>query len=94
MRIKWTPAADRDLDLIEQHISRDNPRVAVETVLEIVRHADLLPAHPGLGRPGRIEGTRELVISGLPYVIAYIHESDCVIILRVLHAAMKWPSRF
>jgi plasmid stabilization system protein ParE len=44
-----------------------------------------------MGWPGRIAGTRELVVVGLPYVIPYIHQHHRVIVLRVLHDAMKWP---
>jgi len=94
VQLKWTLAASRDLDSVEQHIHRANPGAAIETVLEIVRDVGMLAEHPGLGRPGRVEGTRELVIAGLPYVIAYFHRGDTVTVLRILHGAMKWPERF
>jgi len=54
----------------------------------------MLAEHPGLGRPGRVEDTRELVVTGLPYVVPNVHERDAVTVLRVLHGAMKWPERF
>lgn len=94
MRLKWTRAASQDLESVERYISRDNPDAAIDTVLEIIRRAEVLAEHPGMGRPGRVEGTRELVLSGLPYVVPYIHQGDTVIILRVLHGAMKWPESF
>jgi toxin ParE1/3/4 len=94
VRLKWTRAAERDLALIEQYISRDNPGAAIDTVLEIIRHINVLAGHPGIGRPGRVEGTRELAIAGLPYVVLYVIEENGVIVLRVLHGAMKWPERF
>jgi toxin ParE1/3/4 len=94
VRLKWTRAANRDLDLVEQFISRDNRGAAIETVLEIIRHVGMLSEHPGIGRPGRVASTRELVIAGMPYVVAYLHQGDTVTILRVLHGAMKWPKRF
>ena len=91
MRLEWTHAASRDLDLIEEYIGRDNPTAAVNTVRRIIRRIGQLARHPGLGRPGRIEGTRELVTIGLPYVVPYVQEGDTVIVLRVLHGKMKWP---
>ena len=94
MRLKWTRAASRDLDRVEEYVSRDNPRAAIETVLEIIRHVGMLADHPGMGRPGRVDRTRELTIAGLPYVVAYLHRGDTVTVLRVLHGAMKWPKRF
>ena len=47
--------------------------------------------HPNLGRAGRVRGTRELVISGSPFVVIYRVRFDQVQILRVLHHARKWP---
>jgi toxin ParE1/3/4 len=94
VQLKWTLAASRDLDLVEQYIRRSNPSAAIETVLEILRRVGMLAEHPGIGRPGRVEGTRELIIAGLPYVVAYLHRGDTVTVLRVLHGAMKWPQRF
>jgi len=94
VRLKWTRAASLDLDRVEDYISRDNSRAAIETVLEIIRHVGTLADHPGMGRPGRVEGTRELTIAGLPYVVAYLHRADTITVLRVLHGAMKWPKRF
>jgi toxin ParE1/3/4 len=94
VRLEWTRAASHDLDLVERYISRDNSSAAIETVFEIIRLVEMLAHHPGLGRPGRVEGTRELVIAGLPYVVAYLHRDETVTVLRVLHGAMKWPKRF
>jgi toxin ParE1/3/4 len=94
VRLKWTRAASQDLESVERYISRDNPDAAIDTVLEIIRRVEVLAGHPGMGRPGRVEGTRELVLGGLPYVVPYIHQGDAVIILRVLHGAMKWPESF
>jgi toxin ParE1/3/4 len=94
VRLEWTRAASRDLDSVDQHISRDNSRAALETVHEIIRLVGMLTEHPGVGRPGRVEGTREMVIAGLPYVVAYLNHGDTVTVLRVLHGAMKWPQRF
>ena len=93
MRLQWSGAATRDLEAVENYISRDNPSAAIDTVLKIIAHLAVLAEHPGMGRPGRVEGTRELVITGLPYVVPYIHHDDRVVVLRVLHGAMKWPQR-
>jgi toxin ParE1/3/4 len=94
VRVKWTRAASHDPNFVADYRGRDNPGAAVETVLKIVRQVGMLAEHPGMGRPGRIEDTRELVVTGLPYVVPYIHERDMVTVLRVLHGAMKWPRRF
>jgi len=89
VRLKWTRAASQDLKWVKRYISRDNPDVAIDTVLEIIQRVEILAEHPGMGRPGRVAGTRELVLGSLPYVLPYVHQSDTIIILRVLHEAMK-----
>lgn len=53
----------------------------------------MLADQPGMGRPGRVVGTRELLIPGLPYILPYIEKDGAVIILRVIHTSMKWPER-
>jgi toxin ParE1/3/4 len=94
VRLDWARDAVSDLDSIEEYIGRDNLEAAFRTLAEIIRQLEKLAEHPGIGRPGRVEGTRELVIAGLPYVVAYLHRGDTVSILRILHGAMKWPKRF
>ena len=92
MRIVWTKVADSDLDAIEDYISGDDPVAAVRTVLKIAQSVgDLLAEHPGLGRPGRVADTRELVVPGTPFVVAYRVRAAEVQILRVLHGARRWP---
>jgi toxin ParE1/3/4 len=53
-----------------------------------------LSSHPELGRPGRVPQTRELIVSGTPYIVPYRIKEDVVEILTVLHAARRWPDRF
>lgn len=60
----------------------------------IVEHAGLLKRFPNMGRRGRVRGTRELVISNSPYVVAYIASETEVKILRVIHGRRYWPKRF
>lgn len=94
MRLRWTRLAERDLDEIADYIEADNPAAAVRVVLEIIDQVEtLLPEHPAIGRPGRVPGTRELVIRGLPYIVPYRVRDNDLELLRVLHTARRWPSR-
>lgn len=94
MRLRWTRRADRDLDEIAAYIGQDNPAAAARVILELIDQAEtLLPNHPAIGRPGRVLGTRELVIGSLPYIIAYRARDPDIDILRVLHASRRWPGR-
>jgi toxin ParE1/3/4 len=91
VRVKWLRAALADLDAQFEQIAKDNPPAAFRTVLRIRRTVDLLESHTAIGRSGRVSGTRELVISGTPYIVPYRVRAGEIEVLRVFHAARKWP---
>lgn len=93
MQIFWTQPAKRDLEHIENHISKDNPIAAVAVVLEIMTTVEtLLSEHTYIGKAGRVPGTRELVVAEyLSYILIYRVKDNRLEILRVLHAARHWP---
>jgi toxin ParE1/3/4 len=75
-------------------VALDNPAAAARLVETIARTVELLAQHPGLGRPGRVEGTRELVVADTPYLLPYRVRNNVVEILRVFHGARKSPQKF
>lgn len=92
MRLRWTRLADGDLNNIAAYIGQDSPAAAARVILELIDQTEaLLTRHAALGRPGRVIGTRELVIGGLPYIIPYRVRDDDIEILRVLHTSRRWP---
>ena len=93
MQIRWTEKADRNLDDVEAYIAQDNPEAALRKVLKVIRAVEQLLESPGLGRPGRVPGTRELVVGGTPFLVPYRARGEVIEILAVLHGAMKWPKR-
>ena len=92
MDVVWSRAARRDFDAIWTGIEGKSPARASKIGRLILSAAAKLEAMPRLGRPGRVEGTRELVIARTPYVIVYAVELTQVSIVRVLHGAMRWPA--
>lgn len=94
MKIKWVRLALTDLDEAAAFISQDNPQAAKRIVRRIRNVARLLSDQPDAGRPGRVHGTRELVIAGTPFILPYRVVRNSVQILRVLHGARKWPEQF
>ena len=72
------------------YISDDNPDAAQRLKDEIEAKASQLPDRPKLYRPGRVAGTREMLVRP-NYIVVYAEEDDTVVILRVLHAAQQWP---
>lgn len=89
--LRWTPEAIRDREAIYDFIEADNPVAALMLDELLEQHAGRLIDHPGLGRPGRVAGTRELVAHP-NYLLIYDVKNDLVRMLRVLHAARQWPT--
>ena len=91
MHLEWSVFSLADRTAIFDYIEADNPRAAIAIDDRIETRVVGLAQFPEMGRPGRIEGTRELVIPGTPYIAAYSIVGDTVRILRVLHGAQQWP---
>ena len=94
MRVRWLRKALRNLDDEATFISAEDlagARLVVERVLEAVAS---LADQPGLGRPGRVPGTRELVVLKTRYIVPYRVRSDTVEVLRVFHTSRRLPQRW
>lgn len=91
MRLEWSIFAMADREAIFDHIETESPRAAVVVDERISVQSQTLIQFPHSGRPGRVDGTRELVIGQTPFVIAYRVTDGVVQILRVLHGAQEWP---
>jgi addiction module RelE/StbE family toxin len=90
VRVRWLKPALKNLDDEAEYIARDNPQAAGRIVERIATSVDRLATHPASGRPGRVPVTRELVISGTPYIVPYRVRDKTVEVLRLFHAARKW----
>lgn len=91
MRIKWLRKALRGLDDEIEYLTFEDPSAARELYREVRAQTDMLARFPALGRPGRVYGTRELVLSRFPYVIPYSVKNGYVVILRVFHTSRRLP---
>jgi len=94
MKLIWSPTAIGDLKSIREYISKDNPSAAARVAKRIRNAATRLENFPQSGRPGRVPGTRELVIPGTSYIAAYTIQNDEVLIAAVLHGRQRWPESF
>jgi toxin ParE1/3/4 len=79
---------------VRSYIAKDNPAAARRIALRIVEAVEQLPDNPHVGRPGRVPGTRELVIVRTPYIVPYRVHRNALEILRVYHGARRWPDSF
>jgi toxin ParE1/3/4 len=94
MRVRWTTPAREQFVGAYEYIAEENGAAAARTADQIWESTQLLAHHPMAGRAGRVAGTRELVITGTPFLVAYRIEKNEVRILAVLHAAREWPEEF
>ncbi len=94
MQVKWLRRALQNLDAEAAHIATDSPKIAGEFVTHIANNVAMLVQHPQIGRPGRVSGTRELVVTRFSYIIPYRVREGKIEILRVFHTARKWPDKF
>lgn len=91
MQVRWTESATKDLRGITRYIRKDSPAAARAVAKATVDAADSLSRFPLKGREGRIDNTRELVVSGLPYLIVYQVTATAIQILHIYHGARNWP---
>lgn len=94
MRVRWTRKALKNLVDEAEFISRDNPQAAKKTAIRIQKVIEHLEKNPSLGRPGRVAGTRELIVPGTPYIIPYRVNKKNIEILRLFHTSRKLPEEF
>ena len=90
-RIRWAPAAADDLQGIHDYLREHHPSLTQSTIRKLYDAARSLKHFPNRGRIGRQEGTRELVMAPLPYIIVYGIEPQMVHIFRVIHTSQDWP---
>jgi len=91
MSIVWTRRAALNLHEACDFIRRENPAAAARIGLRIESAVSHLERFPESGHTGRVPGTREVMVPGLPYFIVYRVIGGDVQILRLLHAKQKWP---
>jgi toxin ParE1/3/4 len=92
MRVIWRRRAIADLASLREYIADHDPVAAARTSQRLRSAARQLATMPRIGRAGRVAETRELVVPGTPYLIAYRIRSGAIEILRVLHGARRWPT--
>ena len=91
MELRWTEEAAADLEHITDYLFQNAPERAAELVRGIYNAPAALLRFPYRGRAGKKEGTRELVLSSLPYIVVYQVTGEVIHIVRILHGAQKWP---
>jgi toxin ParE1/3/4 len=92
--IRWLRRATASFEREIDYIAARNPEAAKRVARRIDDAVQMLADFPRAGRPGRIPGIRELVITGTPYIVPYRLRADIVVVLRVFHSMRRWPEAF
>lgn len=92
MRIEWARPAIQDLQDAAAFIANDSPAAAARMASRVREAVESLADQPNLGRPGRLLNTRELVVTGAPFLVVYRVHLGALQVLRVLHHARRWPA--
>lgn len=90
-KLEWTTPALNDLLAAGEYIAQEKPKAARRMAGRVKEAVEYLRDHPNMGRPGRLADTKELVVSGTPFVAVYWIRKGGVQILRLLHHAQRWP---
>ena len=91
MQLRWTEEAADDLERIADYLLLHAPDRAQDLIGRVYDAPTALLTFPNRGRPGKKEGTRELVLAPLPYIVVYTVRGNVVFVVRILHGAQKWP---
>jgi toxin ParE1/3/4 len=91
MRIRWTPAAAADLQHISDYLKDHHPHYRQPTIRKLYEAIHSLKELPQRGRPGREEGTREILFPPLPYVAVYRVKKQSIEVVRIYHRAQDRP---
>ncbi|MBC7842029.1 MAG: type II toxin-antitoxin system RelE/ParE family toxin [Gemmatimonadaceae bacterium] len=94
MRVRWLHNALRNLDEEASFIATDDPAAARLVVQRVLDATALLAEQPGMGRHGRVSGTRELTVAETRYLVPYRVRGETVEILRVSHTSRRLPDRW
>lgn len=93
-KVFYTPRAANNIKDLQDYIAAHNPTAAFQIVTIIRQRISNLIEYPRTGRPGRVSGTRELIISHTPYIVSYRVNESRIEVLAVLHGARRWPDKF
>jgi toxin ParE1/3/4 len=93
MKVVWSRRAIRHLVHLREYIEQDSEQNAALVATKILKAIELLRTQPEMGRPGRVLGTRELVVPDTPYVIPYRVRQGRLELIAVFHGRQKWPAK-
>jgi addiction module RelE/StbE family toxin len=93
MNIVWSRRAIRHLAALRRFIANDSEQNAALVAERILSSVEVLARQPQMGRPGRLAGTRELVVPKTPYIIPYRVRGERLELIAVFHGRREWRDK-
>jgi toxin ParE1/3/4 len=93
MNVVWSLRAIRHLIATREFIEKDSEQNAATMAERVLEAIEILATQPQMGRPGRLTGTRELVISGTPYIVPYRVIRERLELLAIFDERRRWPRK-
>ena len=94
MKIEWTETAQSHLLHLDSYLFERSPAGADRVVDRILAIVESLDRFPLSGKPGRVDGTREIVVPSTSYIVAYRIHQEAIHVLAIMHGAQRWPGSF
>ncbi len=94
MKVLWTRLALLDLNEVYAYIHEEKPSATSRMLAQIKKTTQNLARHPEIGRPGRVNDTREIIVTGTPLIIAYRLKANRVELIALIPGARRWPDQF
>jgi toxin ParE1/3/4 len=91
MRVVWTATALSGLNSAHDCIAEESPGAAAALIKRIETAVQAVRRHPQIGKQGRVEGTREFVVTGTPLIVVYIVAAGRIEVAALIHGARRWP---
>lgn len=91
MKVVWTRTALSGLNGARDYVAEESPAAAARLVERIEKTAQALRRHQQIGKPGRVEGTRELSVAGTSFIMVYMIEARQIEVVALIHGARRWP---
>lgn len=92
MLVRWLSPAEQDLSNLVDWYEENAPDYLTQVTQQILKASLSLQNMPLRGRAGLVDGTRELLVPRLPYMLVYAVTESEVAILRLLHQHQNWPA--
>lgn len=90
MKTRWLRRVRGQFEDIQRTTRREWPGTLIKLVDMIEAAVERAARFPGSGRAGRVKGTRELVLTRVPFTVVYVVKDGVLVVVGLFHHAQEW----